>query len=161
MSRIALIAAGVLLVTLAGAGCRILTEPARPPVRQKVAERIAVGPEWVEIVPDRPLEATSRSHMLGLRVADASGWADERRESIRLRDGAAMRIEVELVETDGSVTRLYPNGFSDLVEFGKRADDRSRPDTAAFRTGSKFAKVRLRSDKAVDIRELLWMEFDF
>jgi hypothetical protein len=161
MKRTATIAAVAFLIEMIvlGSGCG-WSGPQRTPLRQSVAGRVAVGSEWTEVAPPQPIAATSRFHFLGLRIANASGWADDRREAIRFSDGKAVRIEIELVEADGNVTKLYPNGFAELVEFGKRTENRDRPEEAEFRVGSKFAKVRLRSDKSVDIQELVWMEFD-
>ncbi len=161
MKRLALFSLTVFVFAcLSGPGCRVQTGPGDAPLRT-VAGKVGVGPEWVEIDPVPPLEATSRFQFIGLRIPDVAGTADDRRETIRLRDGSQLRIDLEIVGTDGNVTRLYPNGFAERVEFGKRTENRTRPEEAEFRVGSKFSKIRLRSDKVIEIQEVVWMESGF
>lgn len=161
MKRIALIAltATLMMAAVSGPGCRFQAGPKGP--RRTVAGTVRVGSEWVEIDPDPPLAVTSKFQFIGLRISDVAGAADDRRETIRLRDGNALRVDVEIIGTDGSVTKLYPNGFAEFVEFGKRTENRTRPEEAEFRVGSKLTKIRLRSDKVVDIQEVVWMESGF
>lgn len=91
----------------------------------------------------------------------AKGWADDARKKVRFEDGREIRIDVVLVEENGTETKLYPNGFAELVEFGKRAENRENIEDADFQKGVRFTKIRLRSDKPVEIEEVVWMEFEF
>ncbi|MBK8148830.1 MAG: hypothetical protein IPN69_05255 [Acidobacteria bacterium] len=162
MSRSSTVAVLVLAqMAFFGAGCRsLLTQP--PPLpRTTVARSVRLGEAWLEITPVQPLEATARIHFLGLRMAKAKGWADDARKRIRFEDGREIEIDVALVAENGTETRLYPNGFAELVEFGKRAENRENVEDADFQKGVRFTKIRLRSDKPVEIEEVVWMEFEF
>ncbi len=89
------------------------------------------------------------------------GWADEKQQKLRLTDGSEIKVEVELIDEKGGSTALFPNGFAEYVEFGKRAGNREKAEESYFQIGAKFNKIRLRSDKPVNAEEILWTEFEF
>lgn len=158
----ALIFIGLLFFTaLSGAGCRTLFRDAEPAAKIKIAARTELNQNWTEIAPPAPLAATGKIHFVALKLNNAQGWADGNKQKIRFADGSDVEIEIELIDEKGGATALFPNGFGEFVEFGKRAADRETPGEAYFQTGQRFSRLRLRSDKPVTAEEIVWTEFEF
>ena len=151
----------LVLTAIVGAGCRTLFSEKKPPAKIKIAADREINQNWQEIALPAPLEATAKMHIVALKLRDTAGYADEKEQKIRLKDGSETRIEIELTDEKGNVTTLFPNGFGEYVEFGKRAKNKDNPEEANFQIGSKFTKIRLRSDKPVKADEILWTEFEF
>jgi len=151
----------LILTAIIGAGCKTFFSEKKPPVRVKIAENRQLTENWSEITPPAPLEATAKIHVLALKIRNVKGWADENKQQLRLTDGSEVTIDLELVDEKGGATRLFPNGFGEYVEFGKRAENRAKPEDAYFQKGQKLSKIRLRSDKPVTAEEIIWSEFEF
>ena len=151
----------LIFTAITGAGCKTFFPEAKPPAKVKIAENKQLDQNWQEIVPPAPLEATAKYHIVALKLQNIKGWADENKQALRLTDGGELTVEIELIDEKGGTTLLFPNGFGEYVEFGKRAQNRTKPEEATFQTGTKFSKIRLRSDKPVTAEEILWTEFEF
>jgi hypothetical protein len=153
----------LLILTAAGggAGCKTFFPEKKPPVKIKIANDREINQNWQEITPPEPLKATAKMHVVALKLRDAAGWTDEKERRIRFKDGSETKIEIELIDEKGGVTTLFPNGFGEYVEFGKRAENKENPDEAYFQIGSRFTKIRLRSERSVKADEILWTEFEF
>ncbi len=151
----------LILTAAAGAGCKTFFSERKPPQKIRIADARELNQNWQEIIPPVPLEATAKIHVVALKLPNVTGWADEKEQKLRLRDGGETIIEIELVDEKGGSTALFPNGFGEYVEFGKRAKNKENPEEAYFRIGSKFTKIRLRSERLVRAEEILWREFEF
>ena len=151
----------LILTAVAGAGCRTFFSERKPPAKIKIAADRELNQNWQEIVPSAPLEATAKIHVVAMKLRGVTGWADEKQEKLRLTDGSEATVEIELIDENGVATALFPNGFGEYVEFGKRAKNKENTDEAYFQIGSKFTKIRLRSDKPIKAEEILWTEFEF
>ncbi len=151
----------LILTAIAGAGCKTFFSERKPPVKVKIAENKQIDQNWSEITPQTPLEATAKIHVVALKLENVKGWADENKQKIRLTDGTEITMEIELLDEKGGVTVLFPNGFGEYAEFGKRAKNREKPEESYFQSGEKFNRIRLRSDKPVIAKEILWTEFEF
>lgn len=151
----------LVLTAIIGAGCKTFFSEPKPPARIKIADNRQLDQNWLEIVPPAPLEATAKIHFVGLKLQNIKGWADENKQKLRLTDGGEITIEIELIDDKGGATRLFPNGFAEYVEFGKRTENKEKPEESYFQTGQKFNKLRLRSDKPVKTEEIVWTEFEF
>lgn len=151
----------LILAAITGAGCKTFFSNPKPPAKVKVGEGQQLNQEWLEIVSPNPLEAAAKIHFVALKLPNVKGWADEKKERLRLTDGSDVKIEIELIDEKGGSTVLYPNGFGEYVEFGKRAVNKENPDEAYFKAGERFNKIRLRSDKPVKAEEIFWTEFEF
>ena len=125
-----------------------------------VSGETSIGREWSTISPPVPLLATGKIQVIGLKIGQTSGLADKGETSIRLNDGRTVKFDVELIGEDGTVTALFPNGFAEAVEFGKRAANRENVEESYFRIGERFRSVRIRSDIPMDVREITWVELD-
>ena len=86
---------------------------------------------------------------------------DDKQTKILLADGSPALIEIELLDENGDSTFLFPNGFTDYAEFGKRTKDFEVVENANFIVGTKFCKIRLKSDKNITVEEIIWTEFKF
>ncbi len=151
----------LILTAAAGAGCKTFFSERKPPAKIKIAADRELNQNWQEIIPPAPLEATAKIHVVALKLRDVTSWADEKEQKLRFKDGSEATVEIELINEKGGVTALFPNGFGEYIEFGKRAKNKENPEEAYFQTGSKFTKIRLRSDKPVRAEEILWTEFEF
>jgi hypothetical protein len=151
----------LILTAIIGAGCKKLFRDAKPPAKIKIADNKQLSQNWLEIIPPAPLEATAKIHVVALKIQNVKGWADEDKLKLRLADGSDVMIEVELIDDKGSAIPLFPNGFGEYVEFGKRAANKENPEEYYFQKGQKFSKIRLRSDKPVTAEEIVWTEFEF
>lgn len=151
----------LVLTAIIGAGCKSFFSEPKPPVKVKIAENKELNQNWSEIVLTPPIEATAKIHVVALKLQNVKGWADENKQKLRLADGSELKIEIELIDETGGSTVLFPNGFGEYVEFGKRAVNREKPEESYFQTGQKFNKIRLRSDKPVRAEEIIWKEFEF
>jgi hypothetical protein len=151
----------LILTALIGAGCKTFFSDPKPPAKVKVAEERQLNEQWLEIVPPGLLEASAKIHFVALKLPNVKDWADEKKERLRLADGSDVKIEIELTDEKGGSTLLFPNGFGEYVEFGKRTVNKEKPEEAYFKTGERFSKIRLRSDKPIRAEEIIWTEFEF
>jgi len=151
----------VVLLVIIGTGCKSFFSEPKMPEKIKIAEKKQLNETWLEIVPQTPLETTTKIHFIGLKLKNIKSWADENKQKLLLTDGSEIKIEVELIDENGRSTSLFPNGFSELVEFGKRVENKEKPEESYFQTGTKFNKIRLRSDRPIEVEEIVWMEFEF
>jgi hypothetical protein len=151
----------LLLAALLSVGCKIFFSKQETPKLRKVAERVELGPNWLEIIPQPPLAATAKIQYIGLKAENIKGWADETKQKLVLADGKQINIEVELIDEKDNSTFLFPNGLGEFVEFGKRAQNRENTEEAYFEIGTKFKKIRLRSNVPISAGEIIWAEFEF
>jgi hypothetical protein len=150
-----------LLIIFVFAGCKAIFSDRKPPEKIKIADKTQLNENWVEITPSPPLTAIAKIHFIGLKLKNVKGWADESERKILFNDGRVINIEVELIDENDRSTFLFPNGFAELVEFGKRVENKKNTDESFFRKGEKFNKIRLRSDKPIEAEEIVWMEFEY
>lgn len=148
-----------MLMSILSIGCGTFLSDRKPP-KVEIARHKQLTSSWLELDMEPPLKTTSNIHLIGLKLKDVKGWADEDHKKIRLADGSDLQIDVELIDVNGNPIPLFVNGIGEYVEFGKRSwkKDSQEPD---FQLGETFNKVRLRSSKPVDVEEIVWIEFEF
>lgn len=151
----------LILTVIIGTSCKTFFSERKAPAKIKIAADRELNQNWQEIIPPAPLVATAKIHVVAMKLRGVTGWADGKEQKLRLTDGSEVTVEIELIDEKGVATALFPNGFGEYVEFGKRAKNRENPEEAYFRIGNKFDKIRLRSDKPVRAEEILWTEFEF
>lgn len=144
-----------------GFGCRTFFSDHNEPKSRKIADQTKINSEWKEIVPEKPLVATSKIQIIGLKLNNIKGWKDENKKEILLENGDILKVEIELVDAKGNKTKLYPNGFGEFAVFGKRSKSKENFETGFFKVGEKFTKVRLRSNPSIKVDEINWGEFEF
>jgi hypothetical protein len=162
-SEISFIFIGILiLITIVIAvGCRSFFSNPSPPAQRKIAGNVKINSEWEKIIPDTSLEAVNKIQFIGLKIDNLKGWKDSEQEQLLLNDGTELTIEVQLIDEKGQITNLYPNGISEFAEFGKRTKDKTRIEDSYFQVGEKFKEIRIRSDKQILVKEIVWSEFKF
>lgn len=119
---------------------------------QRVAGRMTVASDWVEITPPRPLRPTKRSHEIVLDVAEPLPVEVDWHGRAVLPDGTALRPEVALVNERGEVVPVevwrtpvpsrYDNAISGHV-----------PDGV-------YVEVRVRCDQPLRLRRIVWHCWD-
>lgn len=146
------------------AGCKIFSDR-KVPSKVIVAENVQLSEKWLEISPTPPLKANAQIHFIGLKLNNSqgnvvTGYANDDNTKLRLDNGGELVIHIELINENGESISLYPNGIGEYVEFGKRTVN-NVPNSSYFLPGEKFTKLRLQSDKELQISEIVWAEFEF
>jgi hypothetical protein len=148
-----------MFISILSIGCGTFFSERKPP-KVEIARHKHLTIDWLVLDTEPPLRTTANIHLIGLKLNDVKGWADEDHKKIQLTDGSDLQIDVELIDINGNPIPLFVNGIGEYVEFGKRSqkEDSEGPD---FQLGETFNNVRLRSSKPVDVEEIVWMEFEF
>lgn len=151
----------ILIIVVIAIGCHSFFSNPSPPTQRKIAENIPINTQWTQIKPEPPLKSVNKIQFIGLKIDNIKGWKDSNQEKLLLEDGAELMIEIRLIDEKGKVTTLFPNGIGEFIEFGKRAEDKSKIEDAYFEIGENFNEIRLRSDKQIFVKEIIWSEFKF
>ena len=154
---------GLLLILIAifGVGCKTFFSNPKPLEKIKIADSVQLNQNWLELKLEKPLEVTDKHQIVGLKINNVKKWANDKQTKLLLADESQLLIEIELIDENENSTFLSPNGFTDYIEFGKRTKDFDNVENANFIIGTKFQKIRLRSDKNIVIEEIIWTEFRF
>lgn len=128
---------------------------------RKISGDVRLGGGWIEITPQPPLEVREKIQFVGLKLENVKGITGDNNQKILLKDGSQLSVDVEIVDEKGNITVLYPNGKAEFVEFGKRTKNRENPEEALFSEDEIFTKVRIRCDKPIAVKEIVWIDFAF
>lgn len=123
---------------------------------QPVSGPVAVGAEWLEIVPPSPLSVVKNEQSIRLQVA---GVADmDAGGSLTLDDGRRIRVTAEVIDDRGTRYPLTLGGISGMqyayVYFYRAGDYPPGPDFPLDRT---IVKLRMRSDVPLEVEEIRWI----
>jgi hypothetical protein len=144
---------GVLVVccAIAFGGCEM------KPVVRVLAEEGQLGEEWLEIHPDPPLKVSRQVQRISIDVADVADW-DMRLEnaSFVMPDGTPVKIDVELVATDGTRFTLDSVGLGPGLTFSRRPLETGSAGSR-IPQDLEFSTVRLRSDAPLKAGKLEWI----
>jgi hypothetical protein len=130
---------------------------AMKPVVRVVADEVQLGGEWLEIRPDPPLEVSRQVQRISIDVPDVADW-DMRPEtaSFVMPDGTAVKIDVELVATDGTRITLDSVGLGPGLTFSRRPAE-SGDAGSRISQDLEFSTIRLRSDTPLKAGRLEWI----
>jgi hypothetical protein len=120
---------------------------------QQVSGSLKVSSEWLEIIPDRPLNPSKGSQQLVLQVDEDQVLFEDRfhPDVIRLADGTNINPEIQLVDPDGNIfeATLYrssrPSRYANAVLGSVSGLDKRN-----------YVKVRVRSDKPLNVSRIIW-----
>jgi hypothetical protein len=107
-------------------------------------------PEWIEITLDKPLKP-SRDIQVVMLYLDEPYVGDFESNAVRLPDGTLVQPEVQFVDTAGKTYPLKPYGF-----FGRKLIMFTLKDQLM---GRDYRAVRVRSDKPIQCKEIIWRCF--
>ena len=135
-----LICVGLLVVlTICGRRERIID--------QTIGVDTTLTSEWTEITPEKPLKPERQQQEIVLYLAEPF-FGDFEAKGVRGPDGSIVHPEVQLVDTNG---RTY-----DLKYFGFRGHELIRFTLKDQLKGKEFRTVRIRSEKPIRCKEILW-----
>jgi hypothetical protein len=133
------------------------------PKARQFAEKIELDSTWKEINVNPPLEAKTEIQVVGLKIENVKGRVSNGTEKLLLQDGSEILIEVQLIDENNQSFDLYPVGIGKYVEFGLKAKGQNKNGKAvgetAFRLGSQFPKIKIRSDKKVFVETAVWDDY--
>jgi len=134
--------AAVVLTLLAGIG---LGSCEMKPVVRPIADSIEIDREWTELRPDPPLHVSRQTQVISITVPDPARWTlRPATASFLMPDGTPIKIDVELIASDGARFVLDQVGVGTGLRFS-----RLRPSADATSTlpgGAELTAVRIRSD---------------
>lgn len=133
------------------AGCNV-----KPVVRQ-ISDTIQINKDWMEIRPTPPLEVSEQVQRISVEVADLPNWQiRSENNSFVTPDGITVKIDVELVASDGSRYMLESLGLGPGLTFSYLPQE---PSATASRLpeNMKFTSVRFRSDRPINGGRVTWI----
>jgi len=132
-------------------GCNV-----KPSVRQ-IANSIQINKEWSEIYPAPPLVVSEQVQSISIEVPNLPDWEiHPESASFVMPDGSAVKIEVELVATDGTRFTLNSVWLGPGLMFSRQSQD-PNPTASRLPSGMAFTSVRLRSDQPIQGGQVTWI----
>lgn len=140
-----IVCVGVLvMLTVCGSRDRIID--------QTIRRDATLTSEWTEITPEKPLKTERQQQEIVLYLAEPFS-GDFEAKGVRLADGSIVHPEVQLVDTSG---RTY-----DLKYYGFRGHELIRFTLKDQLKGKEFRTVRIRSEKPIHCKEIIWSYFNW
>src|SRR6266478_7291487 len=132
-------------------------KPANPDLDLEIHGPVSLGNEWLEVVPQRPLKCERYVTEVVIWFAREYTTCGCCPGGIKFPDGTTVTPQVQLVSEDNELFELTEAGLSDTgMSLGKRDVNR---DPALPRNKS-FVKVRIRSDKPIECRQIVWRNYN-
>ncbi|GAB4262277.1 MAG: hypothetical protein Kow0065_12940 [Methylomicrobium sp.] len=132
-------------------GCNV-----KPTVRQ-IADNLRIDPTWTELHPNPPLVVSEQVQSITLDVPNVSEWDIVPDAASFVRpDGEAIKIEVELVATDGTSFKLESVGLGPGLKFSARPQSED-PRASRLPSDMSFKTVRFRSDRPIQVGKVTWI----
>lgn len=133
------------------AGCNV-----KPTVRQ-IADSIKIDKDWTEIRPIPPLAVSEQIQSISIHIPNLADWQIRPEDSsFVMPDGRVVRIEVQLVSTDGEPFNLQSIGLGPGLMFSRRPENLN-PTVSRLPKGKTFTTVRLRSDLPIQGGPVTWI----
>jgi len=125
--------------------------------RQSFLDRTIKGPttltpEWTEIVVTPPLQPERDEHDIVLYLEEPFG-RDLQAKGVRLPDGSVITPDIQLIDSDG---KTY-----DLTYVGHRGPQLVRFTLRGRLDNREYQKVRIRSEKPVKCKEIIWSNWNW
>lgn len=145
-------------------GCKWLYKQGYPIPDQLVSGPVEIGPEWVEIVPPKPLipYGIIMEVLIKFEKAEAKDIGTEYKSNIiKFPDGEKTKIEAILYDDSGKAYDLIVCGAGNGITFCRKdetevPDGTPRPSTPDFPEDRIYTKLRLRSEMPVKIDSITW-----
>lgn len=144
------IRAALLLVALAAA-CG--------PKERRIAGPLTLGPAWVELKPDPPLEASRQAQHVSLETAAVLALNPPAFE-VKAADGTPVKVEIEVVDDRGEV---FPHRFAQYggrrLDYAVVAEKLPKEDPLPYYLSPdrRYTLVRLRSNPPVAVEAVYWV----
>ena len=137
------------LIPIAYIGLAIMGEIYRffnPYFIQEISGPTTISSEWLEILPEKPLRAKRQINRVVLVISD-SYEPDYEHWALRLKDGSLVKLEVQLVDENGTTYDLRSPAI------GPREMELGMLDLPKDRV---YRMVRIRSDKPIRLSRIYW-----
>ncbi|SRR6266478_3794943 len=121
-------------------------------IDQTIRHDVTLASEWTEITPEKPLKPERQQQEIVLYLAEPFS-GDFEAKGVRLPDGSIVHPEIQLVDASG---RIY-----DLKYYGFRGHELIRFTLKDQLNGKEFRTVRIRSEKPIHCKEVIWSYFDW
>lgn len=115
-----------------------------------IKSNTTITAEWMQITLDKPLKPERDVQVIMLYLEEPY-VGDFEAKAVRLPDGTLVQPEVQLLDTAGKTYALKYYGF-----FGRQLIMFTLPDQL---TGRDYSTVRIRSDKPIRSKEIIWRCF--
>jgi hypothetical protein len=136
--------------TIVAFGRRIAAEL---PKSRELSGPVALGPEWLELSPEPPLEITTgRAEYVGLELEGVERWDDQDGRRLKRKDSSVVSVQVAVVDEHGRTHALEPNAIGAVVQFGLPRSAKGAEPPA----GRRYSKVRIRSEPPLACRRVVW-----
>jgi len=112
---------------------------------------ITIGTEWTDITPSQPLKVERERQEIVLYL-EKPFVGDFIARGIRLPDGSLTIPEIQLIDSDGNAHKLEYSGF--------RGDELIRFALPEQSTIKEYRGIRIRSDKPINCKEIIWSCFN-
>ena len=119
-------------------------------INRTIKGKTTVTSEWMQITLDKPLKPERDVQVIMLYLEEPY-VGDFEAKAVRLPDGTLVQPEVQLLDTAGKTYTLKYYGF-----FGRKLIMFTLPDELM---GRDYSTVRLRSDKPIRCKEIIWRCF--
>lgn len=132
-------------------------KPANPDLDLEIHGPVSLGNEWLEVVPQRALKCERYSTEVVIWFATEYTTCGCCPGGIKFPDGSIVSPQVQLVSEDNEVFELREAGLSDTgMAFSRHGAD-DRPNLPRNKS---FVKVRIRSDKPIECRQIVWRNYN-
>ena len=121
-------------------------------IDQTISRDATLTSEWTEITPLKPLKPEREQQEIILYLAEPFS-GDFEAKGVRVPDGSIVHPEVQLVDASGHIYNLEYYGFRghELIRFTLK--DQLK--------GKEFRTVRIRSEKPIHCKEIIWSYFNW
>ena len=119
-------------------------------IDRTIKDKTTLTPEWMQITLDKPLKPERDVQVIMLYLEEPY-VGDFEAKAVRLPDGTLVQPEVQLLDTAGKTYALKYYGF-----FGRQLILFTLSDQLM---GRDYSTVRVRSDKPIRCKEIVWRCF--
>ena len=127
------------------------------PVERIISGPVTLGPEWVELRIDPPLNVSKRHQNIALIRPDIVHWGlAPRKDAFIMPDGTPIRPEVELVSTQGEIIRMQEFAVGPGLAFSPETKSNAG-ETSDLPQAVRFSKIRMRSEQPLHVDGIRWI----
>ncbi len=160
----------IIVITLSGCKTIYNSGFVRPPV-QPISDSIKIGPEWIEIIPPKPLIPYGKSQyiLIGFPFYDRKNYSSDanKGEVLNLADGRKTKIESFIYDEIGNSYELQISGTGGNIEDGMgfslgpklfviEKNGSQEYDAIDFPKDQVFTKLKIRSEILLNSDRIEW-----
>jgi hypothetical protein len=149
----------ILFSILIFAGCSSIYKTGFFPIpTQEVSGPIVIGPQWIEIIPPKPLIPYGKFQYLRLKFEGYNKFSEMDPEGVmvELEDKRKTKIEAILFDQTGETYELIISGRGDGIILDRRSNTKTEiaPD---FPNNQTYTKFKIRSEIPLNCEFIKWI----